>query len=670
VSAHSTFHQTPSIRIRLSLVIGVFALISVGMLVRSTWIQIIGDPKLESLAKKQFQSKILMKPRRGLITDRTGEPLAINLETSSLAGNPSKILKSQTTMHLLAHTLGTTPAILKKKLDPKKSFAWFERHLSDEQLEKFRKGGIILANGDMPEGLSIVKEMKRVYPHNDLASSLVGGVNVDTDGIEGVELWKNTTLRGKSASFDAFKDALGRPALYNSNAQTNMRDGENVELSIDSSLQYSVEESLQDAVTRTKAQGGLAIVMDSNTGEILALAQAPNHSKVKKVMALTDGYEPGSTLKPIMLASAINKGVAHASDVYFGHYGKFKIQKRTINEAEAKEKFGYISLKKMIEMSSNVVAAELALKFGAERYIGALKELGFGAKTGSQFPGEISGWMPGQPKNIKPLTLATMGFGQSIMVTPMQMVRAYAAIANGGYLVEPTLLKRAEGENTRRVPILKQLAVKETTDALLSVTEGEKGTGKKARVEGYLVAGKTGTAQTVDSGTKRYSNSRYIASFIGFPVGTKQSIVVLTLLDHPKGFYFASETAAPLFAEVLKATVSRFGIPTTEKLESRLVLQSPTPPKKLDSIDGTESIKIAQSSAEIAAQSVESASEVNIDHPVMPSLLGLTPQEALRSLKPFSPHIQLHGFGFIKKQIPESGSILSPNIHVTLFLEE
>ena len=671
-SASFSFHQTPAIRIRLSLVIAVFGLISFGMLIRSTYIQVLGDPKLESLAKKQFQSKILMTPRRGLVLDRTGEPLAINLETSSLAGNPQKILKSPSTLHLLSRALGMNPNVLRKKLDSKKAFTWFERHISDDRMERLRKVGIVLPSGDMPEGLWIVKEMKRVYPHGDLASSLIGSVNVDTEGLEGVELWKNSILRGKSASFGAFKDALGRPALYNANAQTKMTDGENVDLSIDASLQYKVEEALLNSVATTHAQSGLVVVMDSENGEILALAQAGGQTvghKIKKVTAVTDGYEPGSTMKPLMLASAINKGVVKITDSLFGHYGKFKIQGRTISEAEAHEKFGYITVKKMIEVSSNVVAAELALKLGADRYITSLNEMGFGAKTGIQFPGEISGWLPGQPKSIRPLTLATLGFGQSIMVTPMQMLRGYAALSNGGFLIEPTLLKRGEKDRIKKIPLFKSSTVQDVTQALISVTEGEKGTGHKATVEGYRVAGKTGTAQTVDPRTHRYSGSRYIASFIGFPAGVKQPIVILALLDHPKGIYYGGETAAPLFSQVLKATVSRFSIPATEKVEVKLVEQAPTPHKKEDSDEG-QVIHVAQSSAEITAQSIESTKEVNVDHPVMPSLAGLTPQEAIRALKPFNPLVQIHGFGLIKKQMPDSGAILSPNVRVSLYLEE
>ncbi len=667
----TTYYQTPAIRLRLSIVITVFGAISVGMLGRSTYLQIWGDPKLENLARRQFQSHVMMNPRRGLITDRTGEPLAINLETSSLAGSPAKILKSGSTLHLLARALGVPASTLRKRLDPKKSFAWFERRVSEDRIEHFKKARIILPTGEMPEGLWLVKEMKRVYPHGNLASSILGTVNIDQNGIEGVELWKNSILRGQSASFDAYRDALGRPALIQASEQNKIKDGDNVELSIDSSLQFSVEEALQNSMDKTRAQSGLVIVMDSSNGEILALAQssANGNRGVKKVMAVTDGYEPGSTMKPLLLASALNKGAVKITDSLFGHYGKFKIQGRTISEAESHEKYGYVNMKKMVEVSSNIVAAELALKMGADRFLNSLKELGFGSKTGTQLPGEIGGWVPSpaQAKTVRPLTLATMGFGQSILVTPMQMLRAYASLSNGGYLVEPTLLKRKENEVLKRIPVLKPEAVKDATSALIQVTEGEKGTGKKARVEGYRIAGKTGTAQTVDPKTKRYSSSRYIASFIGFPVGVKQPVTVLAFFDNPKGIYYGGETAAPLFSQVLQSVTSRFSIPSTEKMEVPAELTAaPSKPDK-------EQVEMVQSSAEpvvTSAQSMASIKEVNIDHPVMPSVVGLTPQEAIRALRPFSPSVQIHGFGVIRKQLPESGAILQPNVKVSLYLEE
>ncbi len=666
----SHFYQTPSIRIRLSIVVIAFACIGVGMLCRSTWIQIIGDPKLENLAKRQFHTKFSEKPRRGLITDRAGEPLAINLESSSLAGNPSKILKSRSTLHLLSRALGVSVPALKKNLNAKKSFAWIERHVTDERLKKFKKSGILFGDGEMPEGLWIVKEMKRIYPHAEMAAPLLGTVNVDAQGLEGVELWKEATLRGKSATVDAIKDALGRPALMNSSSSAKTEDGKNIELSLDTSLQFGVEEALKESMLKTKSQSGLAIVMDSATGEILALAQNPSFNPNlkssggphRKMKALTDGYEPGSTLKPLLLAAALGSGMK-STDQLHGHFGKFKVQNRSINEAEAHEKFGYISLKKMIEVSSNIVAAELGLKLGAEKYLSFLRELGFGQKTGTQFPGEVSGWIPSNPKQVKPLSLANIAFGQGIVVTPMQMLRAYAALSNGGYLVEPTLLKQEDQDRVRKVPVMRSQVIKEVTQALLGVTEGTNGTGKSARVEGFKIAGKTGTAQTVDPRTKQYSSTRYISSFVGYPVGIKQSITILTLLDHPKGIFFASQTAAPLFSAVLKKVISRYSIPATEPIAQPLAQSSNTPAQ--------EPLATREISSESENEKVnESSVSSLIVRELMPSLVGLTPQEAMSTLKSFAPKIQIHGFGVIKRQIPESGSPLHAGARVTLFLGE
>jgi cell division protein FtsI (penicillin-binding protein 3) len=699
------FYQTPAIRIRLTVVILAFAVLAVGMLARSTWIQLIGDPKLEVLAKKQFQSKLVLKPRRGLILDTNGEPLAINLETSSLAGNPSKIIKDKPTLLLLSRAMGVTVGDLKKRLNSKKSFMWLERHITDDRLERFKKTGIIQITGEMPEGLWIIKEMKRIYPHGSLAGSMLGTVNIDTEGLEGVELWKESELKGTAASLDAIKDALGRPAFLNNNNFAKIQDGSDVALSIDTSLQYSVEQALEDSVFKTKSQSGMVIVMDSVTGEILALAQNPTFNPnqkrtpphLRKLRALTDGYEPGSTLKPILVAAALQQGMK-ISDSLFGHNGKFVIQNKAITEAEAHEKFGYITLKKMLEVSSNIVAAELALKIGGDAYTSTLKNLGFGLKSGTQFPGEFAGRLPKSP--IKGLDLASLGFGQNILVTPLQMVRAYATLANGGYEVEPTLLKPDPKKldlNSKRAQLLKSTTTTELSKALLAVTGGENGTGKKAQVPGFKIAGKTGTAQTVDPKTKRYSTSRYISSFIGYPIGTKRSIVVLTLLDQPRGIYYASETAAPLFSQVMKQVVSRFSIPATEPLSIQLTNIEPQPQDPQDNDHDKDPLKLIRSSALEAnekvlrnpASGIETKPiEAHIEQdllsdtadqsetttipmtPSMPSLMGLTAQEAMGRLKSSNPRLRIHGFGTVKRQLPEVGAPLKMGARVTLFLND
>jgi cell division protein FtsI (penicillin-binding protein 3) len=635
--------------------------IAAGVAGRAAYIQLIGDHRLADLAKKQFQSKMLVQARRGLIIDRNGEPLAVNSEVASLAANPKKIQNRRVLARLLSKALGVPVAQITDKLtESKRDFVWIKRHIPDDQVEHFKKWGITEPNGQLLPGLWLVKENFRRYPHGELAAQTIGTVNLDNDGTEGIELWQNSRLEGKVVSMRAVRDALGRPTLYDASAVADAKDGEQIQLTIDASLQYSVEEALKSAMEKTHAKAGSVIVMDAIHGDLLATATAPGFdpnlrngtAESKRNRVLVDGYEPGSTMKPVLLATALANG-SKISDQIFGENGSFKVQGRRIAEAETKEKFTWITLKKMIQVSSNVVAAKLAMKLGQEKFMAGLHNFGFGQKTGVGFPGELAGWLPNSKKPWQPLTLATVGFGQGIMVTPMQMVRSYAAFLNGGYLVEPRLLKNpaaaAEPPAPRRV-MTPEIAAN-VVDALKTVVETD-GTGKKASLDGYVVAGKTGTAQTVDPKTKRYSNSRYISSFVGFPVGVEPKIVILTLLDDPRGVYYAAETAAPLFHDVLNAVVTRFGIPMNMPLAQNVktttisVSQShPAPPEKLELQGSAPDGKLVFR---------------------MPELRGMTIREALTALQGYSFQIDASGSGWLKTQVPEPGMKVSESDRIRL----
>ncbi len=359
-------------------------------------------------------------------------------------------------------------------------------------------------------------------------------------------------------------------------------------------------------------------------------------------------------MKPILLATALTNG-AKITDQIHGEGGSIKIQGRRISESETHERFNSISLKKMIQVSSNVVAAKLAIKLGQEKFISGLKNFGFGVKTGVGFPGELSGWLPSTKKPWQPLTLATVGFGQGIMVTPMQMVRSYASFLNGGYLVEPRLLKNplpgSEPPAPRR--ILSPEVANSVVEVLKTVVEGD-GTGKRAALDGYIVAGKTGTAQAVDPRTKRYSTSRYISSFIGFAVGVEPKIVILTMLDDPRGIYYASETAAPLFHDVLNAVVTRFGMPTNTPLaatptNSITVSQShPAPPTRLELQGSAPDGKLVFK---------------------MPELHGMTIREVLSTLQGYPFQVDVSGSGWLKTQSPEPGVKVSESDRIRLRFE-
>ena len=661
------------------------------VLTRAVLIQVLRNSQLDSIARRQFQAKVLLRPRRGTIMDRNGEPLAVNLDTNSLAANPLHIKQKRSLAHLLAKAAEIPYSKVLEKLSEKKEFVWIKRHISDAELNRFKKWQIIGADGDLVNGLWLVKENLRTYPHHELAGHLLGSVNVDSEGIEGTELWLNDRLTGKVVAVSAIKDALGRPTFIDALAAKDMKDGEPVSLTIDASLQFAVEQELRNSVLRTGARAGSAIVMNAETGEILAMANDPsfnpNHkggpSESRRNRTFTDGFEPGSIMKPVLIATALLKGMKMTDQVW-GERGHWMLSGKKISEvrypgdapepseAEAREKFEWINLKDILKHSSNIGAAKVALRVGADPYFSMLHAFGFGAKTETGFPGEISGQVPAR-KKWRPLTLANIGFGQGILVTQIQMIRAYAAFLNGGWLVQPTLLKdsaEAAG-HLKRVPprkILTRRICDEVTAALETVTE-DGGTGAKAQLEGYRVAGKTGTAQAIDPATGTYSRNRHISSFIGYAVGVDPKLVILTSLDDPKGWlYFASDTAAPLFRNVLQIVANRFSLPTLPELQ---------PPQPVLT-DAKQMDKLRMPAAHPEPVALQQDAELHWEGKSpdgtllwqMPGLGGLTPREAFRALQGHRFQVEVHGVGVVRSQIPPEGKVIADGGLIRLNLSE
>jgi cell division protein FtsI (penicillin-binding protein 3) len=693
------------LRIRMVAVMCFCIALGVALFTRAAYIQLGSDARLEKMAKRQFQSKVLIRPRRGLILDRNGEPLSANREADSLAANPSKIQNRKTLARLLSKALDLPAAKLTSRLTGGKEFVWIKRHLTEAEKNRLRKFRLIDSEGDLAEGLWLIKESQRVYPHGELAAHILGNVNVDSEGLEGVELWMNERMRGKIVSVSAIKDALGRPAFIDAAAAKNVqegKDGESISLTLDASLQFAVEEELRNAVRKANARGGSVIVMNSVTGEVLAMANQPafnpNDKSVpadrKRNRALTDGYEPGSTMKTVLLAGALSHG-QKLTDQIWGELGQFKVQGKKISEAEAHEKFKWLSLKKIIQVSSNVGAAKLALKLGSDNYYNTLKSFGFGARTETGFPGEMSGILPAR-KTWQPLSLANFGFGQGLLVTPMQMLRSYAAFLNGGWLVQPTLLKTSGGPISSTPPrrIITKKVADQVLEALATVTT-EGGTGLKANLPGYKVAGKTGTAQKVEPITGGYSRSKYVASFIGFALDVDPKIAIFTSIDEPHGIYYASETAAPLFREVLNAVANRFSLPThgnvppvvaaveeeikhasPEGLESGARSVELEPAEVAVEVNQSEEgeekpLVISQAQAEQVRPAIEETSfGSNRFLWKMPSLHGLTPREAIQSLKGHHFQLEIRGAGLVQNQFPEEGRILVDGDTVRLRLAE
>ncbi|HLE00940.1 MAG TPA: penicillin-binding transpeptidase domain-containing protein [Bdellovibrionota bacterium] len=677
---------------------------------RAGWVQIKKDSRLEHMSRRQFQSKVLVRPRRGAILDRNGEPLAINSEISSLAANPLKIRNPKMLARLLAKATGVPYAKLLQRLREKKEFIWIKRHIPEAELSRLKKWRVMDPDGDLVSGLFLVKESQRVYPHHELAAHILGDVNIDLDGLEGVELRMNERLRGKVISVSAIKDALGRPTFIDAVAAKHVQDGEPVTLTIDASLQFAVEEELRNAVHKANARAGSVLVMNAVTGEILAMANEPsfvpnqkgNSADRRRNRLVTDGFEPGSTLKTILVASALSNGWK-LSDHIWGERGQFQVQGKKISEAEAHEKFEWLTLKKLLKVSSNIGAAKLALKLGADRYYNSLQAFGFGAKTNVGFPGEIAGRIPSR-KSWQPLSLANIGFGQGILVTRLQMARAYATILNGGWLVQPTLVK-APPEAVKPEPprrILSEKACHQLIEALEAVTQ-DGGTGTKSALEGYRVAGKTGTAQVVEPGTGSYSRSKFIASFIGFAVGVEPKFVILTTIDEPRGIYYASETAAPLFRQVLNAVANRFSLPTTVPLNTTPQILAKKAGEPAPVINETIRVTQAKSTQGLVPTLVPALVPASLEFEIrgpalagkaaelnaplaenelpaeqsdsnfawsMPALTGLTPREAIRMLQGHRFRLEIRGMGLIQTQFPPEGKAISENGTIRLQLTE
>lgn len=670
---------------------------------RAAWIQIGADKRIENLSRRQFTSKFLVSPRRGAILDRNGEPLAINSETRSLAMNPQKIIHKRVVARLLAKALDLPQAHILKRMDDRRGFAWIKRHLTEHEFDRLRTHHIIGPDGDLVNGLWIVSESERVYPHNELASHVIGGTNLDSEGTEGIELLQNEKLRGKVISVTAVRDALGRPAFIDSKAAKAAqegRDGEPVTLTLDASLQYSVEEELRNAVRKANARAGSVIVMNAMNGEILAMANEPSFNPNirgaspdrKRNRVLTDGYEPGSTLKPALLATALTNGMKLTDQVY-GEHGHFKIGGRTISEATAHERFEWISLKKIIQVSSNVGAAKLALKLGADKYMPALLNYGFGTKTGIEFPGEINGRVPPR-KAWTPITLANIGFGHGVLVTPIQMARLYAAFLNGGWLVQPTLIKSKDSQTVQPRRIFSEKVTAQVIEALESTTQTkEGGTAGNAVLSGYRVAGKTGTAQKIDPETKRYSRSRYVASFIGFPLQVEPKIVIFASIDEPHGQIYGGEVAAPLFREVLNAVANRFSLPAPVGTTLADAKPAAPPADMIKSSQAAIAKEVAHQSKVVAMTEITPVNKSGAPQenprlelasggasgsfgsgakPVwkMPSLRGLTPREVVDALEGHSLNLEVKGVGLVHAQSPEAGQAISEGDTVRLTLGE
>lgn len=521
---------------------------------RAYFLQVLKSEELTEMIQNQCQTSITLSPHRGTIYDRNGMELAVSLDVESLYARPHMLADARSAARSLSPILGISPNELSGMLTSKKPFVWIQRKLSPAQAEQIKLLQF--------EGLGFLKESQRFYPNKELAGQVLGFTGVDTQGLEGIEREYDAILKGKPRKLYVDRDALGRHVFIEGVQPSEQTQGNDLMLTIDKNIQYIAEKELQAAVSLSQAKGGVAVVMDPATGEVLASAVAPLFNPNQyadasadswRNRAVTDVFEPGSTFKTFLVSSAIEERVVKPTDQFFCENGVYHIAQRVIHDVHS---YGWLDVINIVKHSSNIGASKIGRQLGREQLYKYIKRFGFAGETGVKFPSEAAGFLP--PINrCSDHMQSTLSFGHSISVTPLQMTTAYAAIANGGMLMRPTLVKKVvdvTGMTVQETTALARWRVisEDTCDTMRDILQQvvlPGGTGTKAAVAGFTVAGKTGTSQKLDK-EGGYSSSRVIASFAGFVPADNPRLTIMVIIDEPQKMKYGGEIAAPAFSRI------------------------------------------------------------------------------------------------------------------------
>ena len=543
---------------RITVLAAAFLALLAATLVRAIWIQVVKGPEYAAMALRQHRETVVVPASRGTIVDRNGEPLAIGKLSTTIYANPRQVTDARGITLAAAKQLGLDPMTLYATLkDRTRGFVYVERKADP------RKANILKAKDFA--GLGFYPEELRFYPQGPVASQVIGYAGLDNKGLEGLEHSLEGTLAGTPGSQTIVKDPFGR-ALDVVETKPE-KSGRSVRLTIDREVQANAEEILQDTVRRWGARAATAIVMDPHTGEIYAMATAPRfnanrfpttRADRRRNRAVTDTYEPGSTFKLVTVAAALQDHVV-TPQTSFRLAPTIQVADRVIHDSHPRGT-ERLTVRQIVEQSSNIGAITIAERLGAGRLASWVDRFGFGSKTGIDFPGESPGFaLPLDQWSGS--TIGTVPIGHGIAVTPIQMARAYSAIANGGVLVRPHLVDRVDGK-TVGVRRGRRVVSKHVSDQIMSMLRGVvlEGTGTEAAIPGYTVAGKTGTAAKIDpDGT--YSTSRYVASFVGMVPASKPKLVIMVMVDEPHGQIYGGEVAAPAFKDIARFNLQHFEIP-------------------------------------------------------------------------------------------------------------
>lgn len=632
------------IRKRVALLFLVVALVMCGLVGRLVVVQFFRSNWLLENAIDQRVRDIPVEAKRGTIFDRNGKEMAIGINVESVYAIPTEVTDKEKVATQLAGILNLDYEQILKKTKQRTAFVWIKRKIDPEKAQ-------IIKNMNLP-GIGLTQESKRHYPHGTLAAHILGFSGIDSQGLDGIEATYDTYLKGKKGQIVIEYDGGGREIPGSGHKYINAQDGDNLYLSIDQVIQFIIERELEKVMQDTQAKAATIIVMQPKTGEILALANRPTYDpnhygdyspKLWRNIALSNSYEPGSTFKIVTAAAGLQEKVVKQTDSFFDP-GYAEVQGRTIHCWRAGG-HGSQTFLDVVKNSCNPGFIAVGLRLGKDNFYNYLERFGFGKQTDLDLPGEAKGILIPR-EQIKPLNIATMSMGQSIAITPIQLLTAAAAIANDGLLLKPHLVREIRNKDGQLVQEFKpepvqQVIAPETARELKGILEQvvADGTGKNAYIAGYRIGGKTGTAQKVGAGG--YQQGSYIASFVGFAPANDPQVAMLVVIDEPQGAYYGGQIAAPVFGQVMKDVLQYLKIP--------MQAEHALPPTNNNAAGPKFDLKVEL---------------------VVPSLINLEVAVAEKMAKDAGLVLILEGQGArVVDQLPKPGSKVAGGTHVLAYLE-
>jgi cell division protein FtsI (penicillin-binding protein 3) len=559
---------------RLLIVAGVALLWITAVFGRLSYLQLVRHSDYLARAQRQQQRSFDITPKRGIIYDRNMHALAMSVPVKSAFAVPAEIVDESLAVHLLSGVVNVPEDVLQARLESSRSFAWISRKLPPEKVEAVERLNL--------KGIYFQEENQRFYPKRDLAAHVLGFVDPDEKGLGGIESELDSQIRGKSAKIVVMADARQR---WFDGGEAQRESGANVVLTLDEKIQYIAQRELAAAIDKTHAIAGTVIVMNPNSGEILALANWPKFNpnaattapaEWRMNRAVSAVYEPGSTFKLITLAAAFDQNVTRPDEVFDCENGSIIIAGHRIHDHK---RFSLLRVSEILAKSSDVGAIKIAVRLGPPKFYEYIRSFGFGSLTGLDLPGESKGILR-HLENWSPISIGAISMGQEVGVTPIQLITAVSAIANGGLLYRPHVVQEVrrgkdvlpdQGAAATTDP--KRVIRPETAATLRRLMEGVvlDGTGPLARLDGWTAAGKTGSAQKIDPGTGRYSPTNFVASFTGFAPVSNPAVTILVSLDSPVGLHEGGSVAAPVFKRIAEQVLPYLEVPRDVPLNPRLI---------------------------------------------------------------------------------------------------